>query len=54
MTKTIKRQRGGASLPCPCCSSPTNVLTTRRHGDDVVRRRRCDHCKHVFQTTEKK
>ena len=51
--KTSKRPRGGASIPCPRCKSPTRVLQTRRNTDKSVwRERNCPTCKHVFDTRE--
>jgi hypothetical protein len=56
------RNRGGASIPCPVCGSPTRVLATRRSGGrfpgkegQVYRRRLCKHrgCQAQFQTLEK-
>jgi hypothetical protein len=49
----VKRERGGASLPCPLCKGRTGVKQTRRNHDDTVRRERtCLACSVVFDTNE--
>ena len=49
----MKRERGGASIPCPRCGGPTRVLQTRRNTDKTVRRERtCLVCEIVFDTQE--
>jgi transcriptional regulator NrdR family protein len=54
MSKVIKRPRGGASIPCPRCNTPTRVLQTRRNPDTTVRRERnCPKCNFIFNTNEK-
>lgn len=53
--KLKPRKRGGASVPCPKCSSDSRVLYTRRVGqigDSVVRGRECLKRKHRFETIE--
>lgn len=48
-----KRQRGGATMACPTCGSTSHVLTTRRVGDEIVRRRQCARTAgHRFETRE--
>jgi hypothetical protein len=49
-----KRERGGASFPCPECFGTTHVLTTRRKNGLVVRRRICLMCEHLVTTAEDK
>lgn len=51
--KKLKRVRGGASVPCPRCDSPTHVVITRRVEGKVTRKRECTHCGHKFSTVEK-
>lgn len=51
----VKRTRGGASIPCPRCKSPTRVLQTRRQADKTVwRERNCPKCELVFTTKEQR
>ena len=47
-----KRERGGASHPCPKCGGPTHVIITRRREEAVNRRRACLLCDHEFGTRE--
>lgn len=52
-----KRPRGGASAPCPRCTSPSRVLDTRRgNNGTVTRTRRCNsvECAHTFVTHERR
>ena len=35
------RPRGGASVPCPVCAKDSEVVITRRMGQEVSRRRKC-------------
>jgi hypothetical protein len=54
-----KRKRGGASIPCPQCDTPSSVQVTRRSDTEsapqVTRWRKCKKrsCAHEFRTTEK-
>jgi hypothetical protein len=52
--KKTTKQRGGASVLCPRCKSPSHVLTTRRVADHrVARWRQClKHDDHRFETEE--
>lgn len=54
MKKRAKRPRGGASILCPRCASPSHVTETRRMGRSTVGRlRRClGRVPHVFFTEE--
>ncbi len=48
------RPRGGASVPCPRCGADSQVLLTRRDGNEVSRRRQCKGpAHHLFDTDEK-
>ncbi len=57
-----KRKRGGSTVPCPKCGSPSRVLrttrgerlrTSRRKRTFVVRERRCiGKSNHRFETEE--
>jgi len=48
-----KRERGGASIPCPICKGPTRVKQTRRNDNGTVRRERtCLKCHIDFNTNE--
>lgn len=54
-----RRQRGGASVPCPQCGGDTTVVFTRRHVPEqtadmpvYVRRQRVCAKGHKFTTTE--
>jgi hypothetical protein len=52
---TKKRERGGASFPCPGCGAPTHVLDTRRGllDDEVRRLRQClKNKQHTVMTVE--
>lgn len=53
--KTKTKKRGGATVPCPQCDSPTEVLVTRRDGNRVTRSRQCksSRCRHKFSTEER-
>jgi len=53
-SKMASRERGGASVPCPKCSTvPTRVLQTRRDSNLMVWRQRiCPHCDLRFNTNE--
>jgi hypothetical protein len=47
------RPRGGASVPCPRCGKDSQVIITRRDGDEVNRRRVCKgRAEHLFDTVE--
>lgn len=50
--KKTRRARGGASILCPKCETPTRVLKTRRDGPTVARRRECLSCGRQLTTTE--
>lgn len=57
MVKMKKRERGGASHPCPKCKDDSHVLVTRRevtrrHNDFVSRKRQCLSCGQPFTTIE--
>jgi transcriptional regulator NrdR family protein len=56
MSEKLFRKRGGASMLCPKCQSPSRVIQTRRHGEDehleIVRDRECLKKSHRFKTTE--
>jgi hypothetical protein len=53
--KVKKRERGGASFPCPDCGSPTRVLDTRLADSEVRRLRQCLKDKrHTVTTVEVK
>jgi len=47
-----KRERGGASHPCPKCGEASHVQVTRRSNDSVERQRECLNCGAVFRTRE--
>ena len=47
-----KRERGGASYPCPECGKVTHVVITRRREGKVFRHRKCLECEEVFDTVE--
>lgn len=47
-----KRERGGASYPCPECGNITHVILTRRRDGKVFRHRECLSCEEVFDTVE--
>lgn len=47
------RPRGGASVMCPRCGANSEVIITRRDGDQVSRRRECKgEARHLFDTQE--
>lgn len=54
MTKKRKRERGGATLLCRKCKTPTRVVKTRRNDHNVIQReRRCPSCGAEINSVEK-
>jgi transcriptional regulator NrdR family protein len=54
MGRVHSRVRGGASHPCPLCSTATRVLRTTKIASTVQRHRQCPHCHHEYLTTERR
>jgi hypothetical protein len=50
----MPKPRGGATIPCPACGTPSRVIQTRRvRLTQVIRRWRiCPRCQLRFNTTE--